>query len=228
MPTKRQYAVGVSSNGTPIHSSRYGSLRRKTNLKECYIVRYADDFRIFCKTKSDAEKLYFATKDWLKHRLSLEINEEKSQIVNLKKRYSEFLGFKMKLNRRGKKKNGEPKYIVKSHITEKSTVKIVKKAHELIYEIQYPKDKNGQFQATYTYNSFVIGVHNYYDMATHVQKDFRKIAFPIQKSLKTRLRDRLKRNKSLIKRKSNILCQSIFRRVTVRVNKFVLLEMIRF
>lgn len=191
MPTKRQYAVGTSANGSPIHSSRYGSLRTKTKLKECYIVRYADDFRIFCKTRGDAQKLYFAVKDWLKHRLGLEINEQKSQIVNLKKRYSEFLGFKMKLNRRGKKTNGDPKYIVQSHITEKAGEKIVKKAHELIYNIEYPKDERGQCAATYMYNSFVIGVHNYYDMATHVQKDFRKIAFPIQKSLKARLRNRL-------------------------------------
>lgn len=114
MPTKRQYAVGVSANGSLIHSSRYGSLRNLTKLKECHIVRYADDFRIFCKTRGDAQKLFYATKDWLHHRLRLEINEQKSQIVNLKKRYSEFLGFKMKLNRRGKKKNGEPKYIVKA------------------------------------------------------------------------------------------------------------------
>ncbi len=201
MPTERQYATGVSANGTLINSSRYSSLRLKTRLKECYIVRYADDFRIFCKTKSDAEKLYFATKDWLKHRLGLEINEEKSQIVNLKKNYSEFLGFKMKLNRRGKKSNDEPKFVVKSHVTEKAQEKIVQKAHALIYEIQYPRDRNGQFTATYMYNSFVIGVHNYYDMATHVHKDFRKIAFPIHKSLKARLRDRLKTRGQLDKKK---------------------------
>ncbi len=203
MPTKRQYAVGVSANGSLIHSSRYGSLRNLTKLKECHIVRYADDFRIFCKTRGDAQKLFYATKDWLHHRLGLEINEQKSQIVNLKKRYSEFLGFKMKLNRRGKKKNGEPKYIVQSHITEKSAEKIALKARELIYNIQNPADKSGQFAATYVYNSFVIGVHNYYDMATHVQKDFRKIAFPIQKSLKIRLRERLKTKKQLEEKKSN-------------------------
>lgn len=203
MPTKRQYAVGVSANGSLIHSSRYGSLRNLTKLKECHIVRYADDFRIFCKTRGDAQKLFYATKDWLHHRLGLEINEQKSQIVNLKKRYSEFLGFKMKLNRRGKKKNGEPKYIVQSHITEKSAEKIALKARELIYNIQNPADKSGQFAATYLYNSFVIGVHNYYDMATHVQKDFRKIAFPIQKSLKIRLRERLKTKKQLEEKKNN-------------------------
>ncbi|MCT4563536.1 MAG: group II intron reverse transcriptase/maturase [Maledivibacter sp.] len=201
MPTKKQYATGMNPQGTPINSSRYGSLRRLTNLKECYIVRYADDFKIFCKSKVDADKLYFAVKDWLKNRLGLEINEQKSQVVNLKKRYSEFLGLKLKLRRQGKKSNGKPKYIVKSHITEKSAEKIVQKAHELIYKIQYPKDRNGQFTATYMYNSFVIGVHNYYNMATRVQEDFRKIAFPIHKSLKARLRERLKKRKQLDKRK---------------------------
>ena len=201
MPTEREYAVGVSANGSLIHSSRYGSLRRKTQLKECYIVRYADDFRIFCKTKSDADKLYFAVKDWLKHRLGLEINEQKSQIVNLKKRYSEFLGFKLKLIRRGKKSDGDPKYVVKSHITEKAAEKIVTKANELLFDVKYPKDRNGQFAAAYLYNSFVIGVHNYYDMATNIQKDFRKIAFPIYKSLRARLRERLTTKKQLDDRK---------------------------
>ncbi len=85
MPTKRQYSTGISANGAPIHSSRYGSLRNLTNLKECYIVRYADDFRIFCRKRGDAEKVFHAVQDWLKHRLGLEINRDKSQIVNLKK-----------------------------------------------------------------------------------------------------------------------------------------------
>ncbi len=36
-------------------------------------------------------------KQWLKDRLLLEISEEKSKVVNLKKLYSEFLGFKLKV-----------------------------------------------------------------------------------------------------------------------------------
>jgi hypothetical protein len=145
--------------------------------------------------------MYHAVKDWLKHRLGLEINEEKSQIVNLKKRYSEFLGFKLKLSKRGKKSNDEPKYIVKSHITEKSMQKIVHKAHLLIRDIEFHNnDKDGQYAATSMYNSFVIGAHNYYNKATNVQKDFRKIAFPIYKSLKARLRERLKTRQTLDKK----------------------------
>ncbi len=203
MPTEKQYSTGVNSNGSPIQSSKYTSLRNRTRLKECYIVRYADDFRIFCKTRSDAQKLYYAVKDWLYHRLGLEVSEEKTQIVNLKKQYSEFLGFKMKAVQKGKKKNGEPKFIVRSHITEKSAEKIKEKASELIKKIQKPDSKNGQYKAVSQYNSFVIGVHNYYEMATCVQKDFRKIAFPILKSFKARLRERLKTKDYLKQNKIN-------------------------
>jgi len=59
---------------------------RKSGLKEMHMVRYADDFKIFCSTRKDADRAYHATKAWLQERLKLEISEEKSKIVNLKKR----------------------------------------------------------------------------------------------------------------------------------------------
>ena len=55
------------------------------------MVRYADDFKIFCSNRKDAKRAYEATKAWLHDRLKLEVSEEKSKIVNLKKGYSEFL-----------------------------------------------------------------------------------------------------------------------------------------
>ena len=61
-----------------------------------FIVRYAEDFKIFCRTKNDADKVFVAVKQWLRDKLKLEISEEKSKVVNLKKQYSEFLGFKLK------------------------------------------------------------------------------------------------------------------------------------
>lgn len=82
-------------------TNQYRALRR-TNLKEIYIVRYADDFKIFCRKRSHADKIFHATKMWLKERLSLEISEEKSKIVNLKKGKSEYLGFELKLIKKGK------------------------------------------------------------------------------------------------------------------------------
>ena len=90
------------------------SKKSKTNLKKIHIVRYADDFKIMCKTHDDAVRAFNATKNWLKERLNLDISEDKSKIVNLRKQYSEFLGFKIKLIKR---KN---KYVICSHMSDKS------------------------------------------------------------------------------------------------------------
>ena len=73
-------------------SEQYRALR-STSLKKVFIVRYADDFKLFCKTRSEAERIYIAVQKWLMERLGLEISPEKSKIVNLKKQWSDFLGF---------------------------------------------------------------------------------------------------------------------------------------
>ena len=86
---------------------------RNSNLKEMFIVRYADDFRIFCRNREDAEKTMEAVTRWITERLKLEVSPEKTRIVNVRKRYSEFLGFKIMVYRKG------GKYVVKSHICDK-------------------------------------------------------------------------------------------------------------
>ena len=65
-----------------------------------FIVRYADDFRIFCRTKNAAERTKIAVTQRLTKRLKLEVSEEKTRIINVKRRYSEFLGFKMQKRRK--------------------------------------------------------------------------------------------------------------------------------
>lgn len=53
IPTHTVIKEGTAKNGTPNRSNKCRTLRR-SNLKEMYIVRYADDFRIFCRKRSDA------------------------------------------------------------------------------------------------------------------------------------------------------------------------------
>ena len=50
------YKYSILKNGT---KNGYMAMS-KTKLKEMYIVRYADDFRIFCRTKTTAEIRIFA------------------------------------------------------------------------------------------------------------------------------------------------------------------------
>lgn len=192
IPMRRDYTYVRKDSGVIDRGRKYHVLREKTNLKECYGLRYADDFRIFCRNRQDAEKLFIATEKWLKERLGLDISPEKSRIVNLKKQYSEFLGFKIMVKPK-KKKNGKVKYTVVSYISDKRKEKIKKKALAIIEKIKFPKNKNEEHKYIMDYNAYVMSVHNYYCIATHVSADFSEIGFSVKRTLKCRLGKRLER-----------------------------------
>lgn len=142
-------------------------------LKKIYIVRYADDFKIFCKTRSEADKVFIAVKQWLKERLMLDISPEKSKVVNLKKNYSNFLGFKLKL----RKKSG--KWILKSHMADKAKDNCKSKIREAIAQIR----KEPNQWSVMRFNATILGLHNYFKIATDVYVDFDRIAFDVRKTL---------------------------------------------
>ena len=193
MPPKRNKAFVRRDNGKIDKGPIYLAYRERSNLKECHLVRYADDFKIFCRNRSDAEKIYHATKQWLQDRLGLEISEEKSKITNLKRHYSEFLGFKLRVHQKGLTKLGKPNYVVKSHISEKAEKKIKNGLTKQIKSVQNPIGNRTGNASVGCYNAYVIGVHNYYELATHVAQDFYKISHSTYKSLRARMKKRIKR-----------------------------------
>lgn len=148
---------------------------RRTKLKPCFIVRYADDFKIFTNNYNNAQKLFHATKNWLRERLELDISEEKSKVVNLRTHYSEFLGFKIKTA--SKIKDGESKQVVKSKMLEKEKLRIQKEIKKIVYKI---KDDATPVNM-YKLNSLILGVHNYYNIATNVNSDFNDIEHRLYK-----------------------------------------------
>lgn len=87
---------------------------KSTNLKEMYIVRYADDFRIFCRSKDDAVKTMEAVTQWLEERLRLEVSPEKTRIVNVRKRYSNSLGSRYGSDRKQRNTLYSPTYVTRS------------------------------------------------------------------------------------------------------------------
>lgn len=189
MPTKHEYQGRKTRTD---NSSKYRALRN-SKLKECYLVRYADDFKILCKHYNDAKRLFIATQKWLRERLGLEINTEKSKIIDLRKNYSEFLGFKIKVHRKGKRHKQKVKYTIHSRVSDKAIKRIKDTTSRIIKRIEFPKDEKKEVYAIDFYNSFVMGVHNYYCLATCVNKDFDKIAFHVRKRLRNRLKSRLSR-----------------------------------
>lgn len=189
MPTKHEYQGRKTRTD---NSSKYRALRT-SKLKECYLIRYADDFKILCRYHNDAKRLFIATQQWLKERLGLEINTEKSRIIDLRKNYSEFLGFKIKIHRKGKRREQKVKYTIHSRVSDKAIKRIKDTTSKIIKRIEFPKDEKKEVYTIDFYNSFVMGVHNYYCLATCVNKDFDKIAFHVRKRLRNRLKSRLSR-----------------------------------
>lgn len=154
---------------------------KKSGLKEMYIVRYADDFKIFCRSYHEAKRSFEAVKQWLKERLKLDISPEKSKIVNLKKNYSEYLGIEVKAIQRGNSRNG---YIAKSNVRQKAKQKMIKELKHQVIEIQ----KHTTGQNVIQLNSMILGMQQYYKCATMVSKDFREIAFIVNRSMFARFK----------------------------------------
>lgn len=153
------------------------SLRQSSRIKEMHIVRYADDFKIYCRDRVSAIKTFHAVRKWLKDRLSLDISDEKSKIVNLKKEYSEFLGIKMKL------KYWNKRWTISSNITDKSKSKIISDIKHQLKKIR----KYDYQKYVYDLNSMILGYHQYYNMATLVNIDFHKINHIFYRRFKNKL-----------------------------------------
>ncbi|WP_019412380.1 reverse transcriptase domain-containing protein, partial [Paenisporosarcina sp. TG20] len=167
----------------PLHKSlktREGQLlaKKRTHLKEGYIVRYADDFKIICRDWKTAEKWYHAVKLFLKERLKLDISPEKSKIINLRKNESAFLGFTIRANRKGKKR------VAHTFVKAEKMQKIKADAKKRIEILR----TSPTTQNAIRFNSFVLGLHNYFNRATHVNLAFSRLAYELGASMYNRLK----------------------------------------
>ena len=167
-PVTKNYVVHINKSGRPCKSNAYKEMK-KTKLKEMYMVRYADDFRVFCRYKESAEKAKIAITQWIEQRLKLEVSQEKTRIVNVRKRYSDFLGFKIKMIPRRKK------LVVKSHISDKQFKNQKDKLVSQAKKIASPSKGKTELEETRLYNSMVLGMQNYYQIATNVNLDCMKL-----------------------------------------------------
>lgn len=173
-----QWECFVSRSDYYAPKGKFRMLRKTSKLKEMYIVRYADDFKIFTKDYKQAWKIFHAVKGYLKNHLKLEISKEKSQVTNLRKRVSEFLGFEMKAVRK------KQKYVVNTHISSKKRKVIQEKIKDYIKIIQ----RSPNWENIRAYNAYILGIHQYYAIASHVSTDFSKIAYSLTFAAYNRLK----------------------------------------
>jgi len=165
--------IEYSTNGT---KSR--ALINRSNLKRFYMVRYADDVTIMCEDYETASKIKIATTKWLNERLNLEVSESKTKITNLRTNYMKFLGFRLKTFKK------RHKYVCKSKMNIKAFNKAVKKLKEQVIKVQ----RTNSAKEVSKLNSMILGLHNYYKIATHVNLDFSLIAFLVNRTLENRLK----------------------------------------
>lgn len=160
--------------------------KKDINLKHGYIVRYGDDFLIMTKEYKFALLWKKSITDYLDKRLHLSTNKSKCKIVNLKQKYVDFLGFKIKVMKKGKTKNG---YVAETHISDRALKHIQNELHKKIEKIQYNSYTD---RTSIEYNLTVMGFKNYFKYATMVYLDLDKIGRGINKSMKIRLKDKSK------------------------------------
>ena len=159
--------------------------KKYTNLKDGYIVRYADDFKIMCRTYPEAKRYYHAVVDFLWSRLRLEISPEKSKVTNLKKNSTDFLGFKIKAVPKGTSKHG---YVAKTDMCDKAFKKSKANLKKKILEIQ----NHTVAGSVKKYNSAVKGIQNYYCIATNIYNNLTEIDYALLRTRANRLKDKAK------------------------------------
>ena len=170
-------------------SSHKFTALKKGNLKEMFLVRYADDFKIFCRDYKSAQKIYHATRQWLKERLGLEISPEKSKITNVRKNRTEFLGISLKVYLKNNK------YVCQSNMSKKAINNTINSIKKQIKRIA----KRTSAQEVNRLNSMILGSHNYYRCASNVNIDFGDINFLAGRIMDIRLRNRVSRKPKLTK-----------------------------
>ena len=151
---------------------------RRTNLKIGIHVRYADDILVLCDSMNHAEHFKFSITKYLTKNMKLNINEEKTRIYDLTKEPMKYLGYIFYAFKR-KRKNPQQnaKLMVANTLPKEKQDEIAERCSELLRVIR----KKPTFEVINDWNTYVVGIHNYYCGMTHFAKCFSQIGWRIKK-----------------------------------------------
>ena len=156
-------------NGNHLNKGNGYEIMKRTKLKEMRLVRYADDARILCRNRKDAENTLKAVKLWLEERLKLTLSPEKTKIVNTREKWTEFLGFEIKVHLKG------GKWVVNSQMCKKAHEKALNNLKEQVKLMAKPRNNKHLHDEVVKYNQMVMGIQNYYRIATRINLDCMKM-----------------------------------------------------
>lgn len=165
-------------------------LRKNSNLKPAFFIRYADDWVLITDTKENAIKWKNRIDKYLETNLKLKLSKEKTLITDCTKKSIKFLGFKIKAEPRlmypkGQRNNSNAKKTRKTLITktypqeEKFRNKVKDVAKEIHKLKKIPKKEDAIHQVNII-NSKIRGIINYFTVTTGITTETKKYSSYLQ------------------------------------------------
>lgn len=175
---RRYYQPHLTGNTKEVRKQR--EKLRYQGRHPCYLVRYADDWVILTTKRQEANRLLVYLRKYFKHKLKLNLSEEKTVITDLKESPMTFLGFDIKVGRPRTKPNSEP--VAKMF---PNPAKVRKQITEVCRQIKVlrtePKDEYKVLQIA-KINSIIEGIAEYWKTGI-CKATFAKFDYIINNSL---------------------------------------------
>ncbi|GAA0087378.1 group II intron reverse transcriptase/maturase [Clostridium perfringens] len=165
-------------------------LRKTSNLKPAYFIRYADDWVLITDTKENAIKWRNRIAKYLETNLKLKLSDEKTLITDCTKKSIKFVGFRIKADKclkpkKGQKNNPNAKKTRVTLITrvfpqeDKFKMKI-KAISKEIHKLKKMPNKEKVIHQINVINSQIRGVINYFNPATSITTEVKKYSSQLQ------------------------------------------------
>lgn len=162
LPTEKTYS----------QQSHFIRSLNNSNLKDGYLIRYADDWIIMTSSYENAEKWKYACEKFLRKELKIELNEEKTLITDLRENRATFLGYDL-FKVRGKNNN----YTLRTAPNIKKIEEKRKRLTDLLRKMRRSKSYEELYSVMVLYNSTVRGLRNFYIHSTLVSNVFQTVLY---------------------------------------------------
>lgn len=181
-----RFDVWVRSQGDCWHDKTVGKFHNNhkrrnmasTGLKIGIHVRYADDILILCRSYDDAVRFRYSITKYLTQNMRLKTNEDKTKIYDLTREKMKYLGYDFYVFEQPPKcPQQKNTFMVANTLPTARKDEIANRCRELLHAIkQHPT-----FETIHDWNTYVVGIHNYYKGMTHFCENFRHIGWRIKK-----------------------------------------------
>lgn len=145
-------------------SKQRDALKKRSNLKPAYLVRYADDWILATNSKQNAEKWKQRISNHLRSKLKLSLSEEKTFITNLRETPIHFLGCECNVVK-GKSRTGYITRTLPDRIRLKSKIK---ELHQKMNTLKHCRNKETLIHEMNIINATIRGIIQYYQCTTWV------------------------------------------------------------